>query len=110
MRIPNSNFLIQNSSMRLVLASGSPRRAELLRAAGYVFDVVVTDVDESIRTGEKPETYVRRLAAQKSAAGTRGGPNRGGPEGPPYVPPSVRPVVLGADTVVVVDGEILGKP
>lgn len=92
--------------MRLVLASGSPRRADLLRAAGYDFDVVFTDVDESIRTGEKPETYVRRLAAEKSAAGTRGGPNRGGPEGPP----SVRPVVLGADTVVVVDGEILGKP
>src|SRR5215204_2467416 len=101
MRIPNSNFLIQNSSMRLVLASGSPRRAELLRAAGYVFDVVVTDVDESIRTGETPEIYVRRLAAEKSAAAQR--------------PPAGRhlnsePVILAADTVVVVDGEILGKP
>jgi septum formation protein len=97
--------------MRLVLASGSPRRAELLRAAGYDFDVVVTDVDESIRTGEPPEIYVRRLAAEKSAAAVRAG--RGGREGPPYegLPPAPeQPIILGADTVVVVDGEILGKP
>ena len=97
--------------MRLVLASGSPRRAELLRAAGYDFDVVVTDVDESIRTGEPPEIYVRRLAAEKSAAAVRAG--RGGREGPPYEgrpPAPEQPIILGADTVVVVDGEILGKP
>jgi len=99
--------------MRLVLASGSPRRAELLRAAGYDFNVVVTDVDESIRTGEPPEIYVRRLAAEKSAAAVRAG--RVGPEGPPYgydeLPPvPEQPIILGADTVVVVDGEILGKP
>jgi len=92
--------------VRLVLASGSPRRADLLRAAGYDFDVVVTDVDEAIRAGEQPEIYVRRLAAEKSAAAVRGA-GGGGPEGPPYVSP---PVILGADTVVVVDGEILGKP
>jgi len=99
--------------MRLVLASASPRRAELLRAAGYDFNVVVTDVDESIRTGEPPEIYVRRLAAEKSAAAVRAG--RVGPEGPPYgydeLPPvPEQPIILGADTVVVVDGEILGKP
>jgi septum formation protein len=79
--------------MRLILASASPRRAELLRSAGYTFDVVVTDVNESIRAGETPAAYVRRLAADKSAA--------------------VRvadAVVLGADTTVVIDGEILGKP
>jgi septum formation protein len=101
--------------VRFVLASGSPRRADLLRAAGYAFDVVVADVDESIRPDEKPEVYVRRLAAAKSAAvqqilnrGALDDPRRvpdGGPEGPPHVP-----VILGADTVVVVDGEILGKP
>src|SRR6185503_13250489 len=79
---------------------------DLLRAAGYDFDVVVTDVDEAIRAGEQPEIYVRRLAAEKSAAAVRGA-GGGGPEGPPYVSP---PVILGADTVVVVDGEILGKP
>src|SRR4029077_20176798 len=56
------------ASVRLILASASPARAELLRAAGYTFDVVVTDVDESIRPGESPSIYVRRLAADKSAA------------------------------------------
>src|SRR3954447_13230246 len=55
-------------TVRLILASASPRRAELLRAAGYSFDVVVADVDESIRRGETPATYVRRLAAEKSNA------------------------------------------
>ena len=88
--------------MHLVLASGSPRRAELLRAAGYEFDIVVTDVDESIRAGEKPEAYVRRLAAEKSAAAR--GPAEAGRHA------ARQPVILGADTVVVVDGKILGKP
>src|SRR3954464_5933218 len=55
-------------TVRLILASASPRRAELLRAAGYTFGVVVADVDESIRAGETPQTYVRRLAAEKSNA------------------------------------------
>ena len=108
--------------MRLILASASPRRAELLRSAGYAFDVVVADVDESIHQGESPSTYVRRLAADKSAAvlstlaqslvgsgfsrtseGERvvDGPPKGGPHDV---------VVLGADTTVVVDGEVLGKP
>ena len=97
--------------MRLILASASPRRAELLRSAGYTFDVVVADVDESVCAGEPPAAYVRRLAADKSAAvlasvvsgfsRTSGGP----PQGRHY-----REVVLGADTTVVVDGEILGKP
>ena len=82
--------------MRLVLASASPRRAELLRAAGFEFDVVVADVDESIRAGESPQTYVRRLAAEKSAA---------------VLSPLRRDaIILGADTAVVVDGDILGKP
>jgi septum formation protein len=87
--------------MRLILASASPRRAELLRWAGYTFDVVVASVDESIRPGESPSAYVRRLAADKSAAVL--GVAR------PVIPPH-QPVVLGADTTVVVDGEILGKP
>ena len=55
-------------TVHLILASASPRRAELLRSAGYAFDVVVADVDEAIRAGETPEIYVRRLAADKSAA------------------------------------------
>ena len=97
--------------MRLILASASPRRAELLRSAGYTFDVVVADVDESIRAGETPASYVRRLAADKSAAvqssvvsgfsRTEKGPPKDG---------HYEQVILGADTTVVVDGEILGKP
>ena len=51
----------------MVLASASPRRAELLRAAGYEFDIFSVDVDERLRDGESPSTYVRRLAADKSA-------------------------------------------
>jgi nucleoside triphosphate pyrophosphatase len=86
--------------MRLILASASPRRAELLRAAGYEFDVVAADVDESIRVGESPAEYVRRLAAEKSAAVQK------------TVASGVSQdfAVLGADTTVVVDGAILGKP
>src|SRR5690348_4855430 len=57
-----------HSLVRLILASASPRRAELLRAAGFEFDVVVTGVDETIRDGESPRQYVRRLSADKSAA------------------------------------------
>jgi len=80
--------------MRIVLASASPRRAELLRAAGFEFTVAPADVDESPRPGEPPDRYVRRLAAEKSAAASA-------PSGA---------VVLAADTTVVVDGVILGKP
>ncbi len=81
--------------MRLILASASPRRAELLRAAGFDFDTVAVDIDETPREGEAPATYVRRLAAEKSAAASREGSDA---------------VILGADTAVVVDGDILGKP
>ena len=100
--------------MRLILASASPRRAELLHAAGYDFDVIVCDVDESIRPGESAAAYVRRLAAEKSAAAQarhlaesdRGDAASNSMRG--FGPADV--VFLGADTTVVVDGEILGKP
>jgi len=104
--------------VKLVLASSSPRRAELLRAAGYEFDVVPVDVNESVEPGEVPARYVRRLAAAKSAAAlkvvsdlsrTSEGPPKGGRHVPVVIGDDV-PVVLGADTVVVVDGIILGKP
>jgi septum formation protein len=91
--------------VRLILASASPRRAELLRAAGYEFDVIVADVDESVRAGESPSTYVRRLAAEKSVAAKRGNPHVG-----PRAGGDSEAIILGADTTVVVDGEILGKP
>ena len=95
--------------MRLILASASPRRAELLRSAGYTFDVVVADVDESIRPGEAPSIYVRRLAADKSMAALKGCARATAIEGAQALRPA-DVVVLGADTTVVVDGEILGKP
>ncbi len=80
----------------LILASQSPRRAELLRNAGISFEVRPADVDESAREGEEPFEYVRRLAREKALAVLAVAP-----EGA---------VVLGADTTVVVDGESLGKP
>jgi septum formation protein len=86
--------------MRLVLASASPRRAELLRTAGFVFDTVPAQVDERVRGAEPAADYVRRLAAEKSAAAWQ----LVSPADPDLV------IVLGADTAVVVDGEILGKP
>jgi septum formation protein len=92
--------------VRLILASASQRRAELLRAAGFEFDILTTDVDESVRDGESPRQYVRRLAAEKSAAALKATTATS-------VAQAFRPadvVVLGADTTVVVDDEILGKP
>ncbi len=82
--------------MGLILASGSPRRRELLRQAGIEFEVRVSDIAEEIQPGEQPEEYARRVAREKAthvaAASPRGS------------------LVLGADTVVVIDGETLGKP
>ena len=113
--------------MRLVLASASPRRAELLRAAGFAFDILAVDVDEGVRPGERPEEYVRRLAMEKSArameilvsgpAKAASGPAKAGHDVRSSVAPALevvsgfsRTFVLGADTAVVVDGTILGKP
>jgi septum formation protein len=103
--------------VRLILASASPRRAELLRAAGYTFDTVVVDIDERVRPGETPEAYVRRLATEKSAVAS-GFPGLSVAEGSPTTAGPVkagphdhrRCVVLAADTAVVVDSTILGKP
>lgn len=79
----------------LVLASASPRRAELLRAAGFLFEVMPADVDETVHAGETPEAYVRRVAEAKARSIALRDRARH---------------VLSADTVVVVDREILGKP
>lgn len=87
--------------MPLVLASSSPRRHELLRAAGIEFTVVAADVDETPRTGESPADYVTRVATDKAMAVVgRMGMGAAGPG----------TVVLAADTTVDVDGEILAKP
>lgn len=83
--------------MPLILASASPRRAELLTNAGFSFTVQPADVDETPLEGENPEEYVLRVArakAQTVAASCRKSGN----------------IVLGADTTVVVEGQILAKP
>jgi septum formation protein len=77
----------------LILASGSPRRVELLRAAGIEFTVRISDVDETILPGESPRDYVLRLSRAKALAVA------GEDE-----------IVLGADTTVVIEDEIAGKP
>jgi len=82
--------------MRLILASASPRRAELLTAAGFTFTVAPAGVDETARPGEEPALYALRVARDKASAAAAHG--AGGE------------VVLAADTVVVVEGGILGKP
>jgi septum formation protein len=84
--------------MHLVLASGSPRRAELLRNAGFAFEIVTPDIDERQRSDEPPSDYVQRLAEEKSLAGLRSR------DASPDL------LVLGADTAVIVDGDVLGKP
>lgn len=80
---------------KLILASGSPRRAEILNSVGWEFEKAVPDVDESVIEGETPETYVQRLAAEKARAVSGSYADR---------------LVLAADTTVVIGGEIIGKP
>ncbi len=82
----------------LVLASASPRRRELLSREGVHFEVIPADIPEELRPDESPEDLVCRLAFEKAAAvAARVGAN---------------PArwVLGADTIVVIDGDVLGKP
>ena len=81
--------------MTLVLASSSPRRASYLKALGFRFDQVVPDIDETRRPGESPRRYVRRLAVEKALAVAKHRPDR---------------FVVAADTTVVLDDELLGKP
>ena len=80
---------------KLILASRSPRRAEILRSVGWPFEVIVAGVDETPEDGEAPENYVRRLSLAKAEA-VAATMNEG--------------LVLGADTTVVIDNQILGQP
>jgi len=82
----------------LILASASPRRREILAAAGVAFEIQPADVDERVLAAETPSDCAARLAAEKALAVAR----RVGPAPPRRV--------LGADTIVVLDGAILGKP
>lgn len=80
---------------KLILASGSPRRSEILMSVGWPFTKIVPEIDETERPGEPPEDYVRRLAKEKAEAIAAENPDS---------------TVLGADTTVVINGEIIGKP
>ncbi|WP_203361600.1 Maf family protein [Bacillus sp. REN10] len=80
---------------KIILASGSPRRKELLQKIGLPFTVVVSDVDETISHPMSSEEIVMQLASRKAYAVAKD---------------HEQDVVIGADTIVVLDGEILGKP
>ena len=82
-----------NATLKLILASGSPRRAELLRRAGLTFEVVLPDIDEVPLPGEAPDAFVMRTAREKAES-----------------IPSTDAVILAADTAVVDGDRILGKP
>jgi len=77
----------------LVLASGSPRRRDLLRGVGFEFEIRPADIDETPMSGEAPAAYVRRLSIEKAAKVARPGE-----------------IVVAADTTVEADGQILEKP
>ena len=85
--------------MRLILASASPRRAEILRNAGFVFDVVPADVDETMLPGEAPEDYVQRLALAKARVAAKQVQVGTGAA-----------IIIGADTAIAMEGQALGKP
>lgn len=80
---------------RVILASQSPRRRELLTLVGIPHEVRPAHIDESYRPGEEPGAHAERLAREKAAAVARDEPDA---------------VVIGSDTIVVLDGDVLGKP
>ena len=81
--------------MKLILASSSPRRAAYLKELGIEFRKIAPDVDETLRRGESPRAYVRRLALEKASAVAERHP---------------KSWVVGADTTVVLDNAVVGKP
>ncbi|MEO8041376.1 MAG: Maf family protein [Acidobacteriota bacterium] len=80
---------------KLVLASGSPRRSEIMNSVGWEFTRAVPDIDETERDGEDPQAYVRRLAKEKAEVVAASHPDQ---------------IVLAADTTVVINDQIIGKP
>lgn len=80
---------------KLLLASGSPRRAEILTSVGWEFEKHIADIDETEGENERPEDYVARLAKEKASAIAVRYPEA---------------IVLGADTTVVIDDQIIAKP
>ncbi|MBW2632372.1 MAG: septum formation inhibitor Maf [Deltaproteobacteria bacterium] len=78
-----------------ILASVSPRRKELLEGMGIEFDVIPSGINEDFLNGETPREHVLRLSKEKSSAVSRNNPDAW---------------VLGADTIVIIDGDVIGKP
>jgi septum formation protein len=87
--------VIPVSQLHVVLASSSPRRRDLLALAGITHSVQPADVDESLRAGELPELYAERLSREKAAT---------------VAARNADALVIGADTIVVIDDVVLGKP
>lgn len=83
------------STLRVILASQSPRRRDLLDLIGIAHEVRPTNVDEGYAAGEQPEAHAERLACAKAEAAAAG---------------SRESLVIAADTIVVIDGKVLGKP
>ena len=81
--------------VRVILASASPRRRELLTLVGILHEVRPADIDESYRDGETPAAHAERLSREKAAAIAHAVPEA---------------VTIGSDTIVIVDGDVLGKP
>lgn len=90
----------ENKSMSLILASGSPRRRELLTQLGFKFSQCGSDIDESVKPEEAPSTYVLRLAEQKALHVFNNLTDE----------QKRQTFVLGSDTSVICDDKILGKP
>jgi septum formation protein len=82
-------------TLRVILASSSPRRRELLSLVGIAHEVVPADIDESYLAGESPAEHAERLAREKAAVVAAAAPDA---------------VTVAADTIVVIDGDVLGKP
>ncbi len=93
--MPGQNLINSQSTAPLVLASGSPRRRQLLSQAGLRFEIVESGVDERQHQGETGRDFAQRMAGEKAMAVSAQRPGA---------------IVLGADTVVEIDGQVLGKP
>ena len=87
-----------SNATKIILASASPRRAEILRVAGFDFEIAASNIDESPLPNERPEDMVMRLALAKARDIASKRTNH------------VREIILGADTVVVIGDQVLGKP
>ena len=90
-----SSTALTLSTLPVILASQSPRRRDLLDLIGVAHEVRPANVDEGYAAGEQPEVHVERLARAKAKAAAAG---------------SRESLVIGADTIVVIDGQVLGKP